>query len=384
MNETAVFIQKYARGFLVRNRYKEELMEIEKRRLVGKVHALETTVEKCIAYIGEAGRNAATVLQRNVRRFLAMRKFAKIKQFAYELREKTKLKGTILIQSYIRRFLAKKVFRELMIQAKLKVTLEKIRKKLLVLRLKNFWHKKKFVWETIRKKYAEKISESSSAESNHEVAGLNQVSFELVRSTSKFTSRTESCFASKRNTIVLKQEVVPAAIAAKPPKTTPHQLKLTYLLPTENYRNRVLTDTPDSIPTPVYNKRSVSGRRFQKNTNSRLIYIKEVKDQSAKTNYNRAASADCKRKSPRPSLNFVPKYEVNELISVHRELPEKSPVPNLLLLKIDEVPQMVTEDTIHKVYVYSAPKPQSLSFKDALPDVNTLLETYAKNIKSLK
>ena len=382
MHEAAIFIQKHVRGFLVRNEYKEELMEIERRKLAGKIQVLENSVEKCIRYIGETGRTAATILQKNVRTFLAVRKFTKIKQLAYELREQTKLKGLILIQAHVRRFLARKIFRGLLIEAKLKFALEKIRKKLLVLRLKNFWHRKKFVWETIRKKYAEKTPESSFTESNHEIASLYQVSFELMRSNSKRGSRTESRFTSKRNTIVLKEQVVPSVAQAKPPKAPPQQLKLTYLQSTESYRNRTLNDTPDSKTTPVHRRRSISGQRFQQNTNSRLIYIKEVQNESNRS--NRAVSADYRKRNINVSVNAVSQHEINELISVYREVPGKSPLPNLLLKKLDEAPKLVTEDAIEKVYVYNAPKPQSLSFRDALPDVSTLLETYARNIRNQK
>ena len=62
----------------------------------------------------------------------------------------------------------------------------------------------------------------------------------------------------------------------------------------------------------------------------------------------------------------------------------KNPPPNPLIRKLEDLPNQLTEETVERLYIYNAPKNQSISFKDALPDINSLLETYSKNLKNKK
>ena len=77
-----------------------------------------------------------------------------------------------------------------------------------------------------------------------------------------------------------------------------------------------------------------------------------------------------------PDPNFI-----QEPLSSYKQT--ENPL-NTLLKKVEDVPNPIPEFSDEKVYVYYPPKTQCLSFKDALPDVNSLLETYAKNIKNKK
>lgn len=374
MTQAAICIQKQVRGYLIRKRFREELMGLERKRLAAKVEVLAITVAKCVENIREVNTKAAIFMQKNVRKFLAVRRLTKVKEIAWAHKENYKLAQLIKIQAYVRGYLARKLCKKLCEERNLAAALDRIRKRLLILRLKKFWHQKKFVWETVRKKYSDFNAEVSSFSEDEPVL-IGQISFETAKLRSRIHSVSNSNYTSKHNTVLLKEVFIPKP--PKPPKP-PQQLLLKYLQPTESYKNRLL-DNEKFIQTPsLYKGRSISGHRFQRNTNSRLSYIKEVKS----TSQQRALSADYKRQhKPQIAIQGASQSSISEFMNNYREIAVKSPLPNLLLKKLEESPSTIIDNEFEKVYVYNAPKPQSLSFKDALPDVNSLLEIYAKSLK---
>lgn len=395
MVQAAVVIQRHARGYLIRNRYKDQLKAIQMKKLSVKVESLENAIEYCFNHIGNSPNKAALTLQKNVKKFLAVRKFMKIKNAAVENQYKKKVQSAILIQSHIRKFLDIKKVEKIKKEIKLKNSLEKIRQRLLVLRLKEFWHRKKFVWVTIRKKYMER-SDMNSSEINEK---SNDTISEPIQSITKPESKPKSSLPSKRGTIILKEPLVPktivqAALVPKPPKAPkslkpqivpegPRTLTMKYLKPTENYIHKTSKETEESKPVKSFKIKTITGKRYQRNTTSRVNYMHElnVEYKSSK----RAVSADY-AKSKRLSVGtqaLSPSF-INEFISSYKNNDAKSPTSTQLLKKIEDAPVPVFEEAIEKIYVYNPPKPQSLSFKEALPDVNLLLENYAKALKLQK
>lgn len=388
MHSSAIEIQRWVRGYLVRKQYKDDMWKITVKLLHGKVFNLENSVQKCLKYMGESAYDAAVTIQKNARRFLAKKKFEEMKQDEYYRLLKDRERKAIRIQRLIRGFLARKRVQYIREDKKLTERLEKIRKKLLVYRLKEFWHRKKFVWETIRRKYKEKLDPESIIEENIELS-VEQAKDNLG-TMSKIASVSSCHVASHRNTIILKEP--PSILIEKPPKV-PKPLTLQYLKPTEAYLSRIADDAPTLNKLPDLSKiKNIRGKRYQRNTTSRTRYVNVV--QTEKAVKSRASSADYKRrqecqktfektqekfedfKKPSNALTILYDKEVPKYFNKH-----KTPAPQSLLSRLEDNPVPIFEETTEKVYVYNPPKFHSLSFKDALPDVNALLETYSKSIK---
>lgn len=388
MHSSAIEIQRWVRGYLIRKQYKDAMWKITVKLLHGKVFNLENSVQKCLKYMGESAYDAAVTIQKNARRFLARKQFQEMKQDEFYKQQKDRERKAIRIQKIIRGFLARKRVNYIREDKKVTEKLEKIRKKLLVCKLKEFWHRKKFVWETIRRKYKEKLDPESVIEDNIEVS-VEQVKDNLG-TLSKVASVSSYLAASHRNTVILKEPV--NILIEKPPKV-PKPLTLQYLKPTEAYLSRIADDSPVMNKLPDLTKiKNIRGKRYQRNTTSRTRYVNVVQiEQSVKS---RASSADYKKrreyqktfektqekfedfKKPSNALTILYDKEVPKYFNKH-----KTPAPQSILSRLEDNPVPVLEETVEKVYVYNPPKFHSLSFKDALPDVNALLETYAKSIK---
>lgn len=369
MHIAAIIIQRNIKGYQVRRKYNDQISAFKIKRLTEKIESLEFSVDHCFKYIGNSVTKAAIIIQKNIRKVLAMRKFMKAKALNNELKERMKMKRIIKIQSHIRRFLATKYVKKVRENSKVKLVLENIRKRLLLLKLKEFWNRKKFVWKTIQKKYLEKEENSSQNEESFD----DQVSSNII---SVSHSKLQSKIQSKRPTVILREPINIEKVIPKP--SGPQKLSLKYLQPTKSFVNRVTHDVSEAKTTKVYKVRAIAGKGFQRNTHSRINYISETANI---TNLRkRASSADYNRKKKlsgqMPDPNFI-----QELLSSYKQT--ENPL-NTLLKKVEDVPSPIPEFSDEKVYVYYPPKTQCLSFKDALPDVNSLLETYAKNIKNKK
>lgn len=398
MQHAALIIQKITRGHLVRKKYRKILSELYMKNLTNKIKNLEGVVDKCYKYMGESGYKAAVFLQKNVRKFLCVRRFIKAKEQAYESRAILRINKVITIQCYIRGYLARKKYRKLLEDRYIAKTLEKIRIRLLVLRLKDFWHRKKFVWQVIQRKYREMSEDVSDDKKKSEAGSENFDLFlsDITKTFSKMNSihdvfRVES----KRNTVILKESFVPVKefiVERKVKAVRPMAMK--YLLPTATFINRTAKDEQETEDLKPYkHKKSISGKGFQRITLSRATYIKELKEKKIK---KRAASADYQRNKAMSSVrqnNTIEKYPEKKspqiftpiyLSDFLKNKKNKTPTPNLLLQKVEEFPTPICEETMEKVYIYNAPAPQGLSFLDELPDVNSLLETYARNLKTKK
>lgn len=401
MNSAATFIQKIVRGCFIRKKYKEILNELAMKRLSNKIENLEGVVDSYLKYMGASGYKAVVTLQKNVRKFLCVRKFIRAKEKAYEMRANLRLNKVITIQAHIRGYLARKKLKKIREEKIIKSSLERIRKRLLVLRLKEFWHRKKFIFEVIQKKYREKSENSDKDQEkekdNPEKAHENYEAFfiDVPKLYSKMNTISENYKAeSQRSSLLFKDFTVPLNdyLIEKPPRP-PRPMTRKYLLPTMTYINRIAQDPEETKTTKASKqKRSISGRRFQKNTQSRATYIKELNKTTKKI---RASSADYKKNRMASSRNTSHVIEKKTekfpqvitpacVVDFLKSLKNRSPTPNLLLQKVEDFPSPIFEEAVEKVYVYNAPKPQSLSFKDALPNVNYLLETYGRNLKTKK
>ena len=145
MHIAAIIIQRNIKGYQVRRKYNDQISAFKIKRLTEKIESLEFSVDHCFKYIGNSVTKAAIIIQKNIRKVLAMRKFMKAKTLNNELKERMKMKRIIKIQSHIRRFLATKYVKKVRENGKVKLVLENIRKRLLLLKLKEFWNRKKFV-----------------------------------------------------------------------------------------------------------------------------------------------------------------------------------------------------------------------------------------------
>ena len=376
MDQAAIFIQKFIRGFLIRKKYQVELREISMKLLLGKVGILENAVDKCLLYIGNIPNQAAILIQKNVRKIFAMRNFLKIKEDIKINREKLKIQRIIKVQSLVRRFLCKKQLQRIKEENKIREKLEKIRKKLLVLKLKDFWHRKKYVFETIRKKYAAISEESSLVASETVISTIFQKTIDLTKTASRVSSRNQSLIESSKNILLSREQIQ----ISKPPKF-PKQLALKYLKPTESFINRTSQDVEETKIIINHKVKTINGQNFQRNTHSRINYISQVQNDINKKK-KRATSADYNRNSSILSrIKIASLASMNELTESFREPDRKTALVNPLLKKVENPPSSLPEEIVERLYVYSAPRAQSISFKDALPDVNSLLETYAKNLK---
>ena len=356
--------------------------------LLKKVGSLEVDVNRCLLYVGDIANQAALLIQKNIKKIFAVWKYREIKEETRRRRETIKLNKIIKVQSLVRRFLSKKYIQKIKDENIIKEKLDRIRKRLLVLKLKDFWHKKKYVFETIRRKYAE-VSDSSSkpvseavfstifhsandktktiSEISSRKSSVNEIkkeitfskeiaSFKEITSYKGITSSKEITF-SKENLMIIP--------IVKPPKA-PKQITLNYLTPTENYKNRTTTNETEVTKSPTtYKIRSIGRQRFQRNTHSRMNYITQVQHETDK---KRAASADYKKhKQTISRTKMLTPISMNELIETFKE-PEivKNPPPNPLIRKLEDLPNQLTEETVERLYIYNAPKNQSISFKDAL------------------
>lgn len=389
MQAAATEIQKWARGYLIRKQYKDEMWQITVKLLHGKVFNLENSVQKCLKYIGETAYDAAVTIQKNARRFLAKLKFKEIKEEEFIRKEKEKGRKVVKIQKVVRGFLDRKKVGCLRENRILTEKLENIRKKLLVCRLKEFWNRKKFVWETIRRKYKDRLEPESFIDDYSEHIVVEQVK-ENTGSLSKVVSNCSSHVLSHRNTVILKEPI--NFPTEKPPKV-PKPLTLQYLKPTEAYLSRIADDSPVVNKVPDQTKlKNIRGKRYQRNTTSRTRYFNIV--QTEKTVKSRAVSADYKKKREyqksfeKTTEKFEDLKKPSNALSLlfDAEIPkyfnkQKTPAPPSILSRLEDYPAPIFEETVEKVYVYNPPKFQSLSFKEALPDVNALLESYSKSIK---
>ena len=390
MESAALLIQRWARGFLVRRQYKDEIWKITLKLLTGKVDSLEVTVDKCLKFIGDTAKHAATVIQKHARRYLAQKRYKNMKDEFYEHQERLKNEKAVAIQKIVRGHLARKRVNSMKEAKLMNSKLEAIRIKLLILRLKEFWHRKKFVWDVIRRKYRDRLDPESTFD---ERPSIHHESIkENTGTLSNIVSATSSHIFTQRNSILLREPI--PILLEKPPKV-PKPLTLKYLKPTQAFLSRITNDPEpkeDKEKTAKLKKiRSISGRRYQRNTTSRTRYINVLQTESQVK--SRAASADYRKrrdmrsfekpaeKSEEPKTsnalallfdNEVPKYFNNK---------NKTPAPATLLSRLEDQPSIFDEEITEKLYLYKPPKFQSLSFRDALPDVNALLETYGKSFK---
>jgi hypothetical protein len=384
MEAAALLIQRYARGYLTRRKYRDEMWKITLKLLNGKVDSLETTVDKCLKFIGDTAKYAAIVIQKHARRFIAQKRVGLMKEEKKVWEERNRQEKAVLIQRVVRGHLARKRVQKAKQSKELNSKLEKIRQRLLILRLKDFWHRKKFVWEVIRLKYRDRldVDRQSSEKSSLHPESLKDHSSSI----SNVISPSSSQALSHRNSIHIKD--FPQVPSEKPPKV-PKPLTLQYLKPTEAFLSRISNETEDKEKTLKLNKlRTITGRRYQRNTSSRSRYIKVIQtEKTEKSSKSRAASADYKNRRENRNEK-VEKSSDGRVLSllfendVPRYFSSKNQVKTpALLSQLEDQPSPLAEDLNEKIYVYHPPKVQSLSFREALPDVNTLLETYGRSFK---
>ena len=144
---SAVIVQKHIRGFLARKRVVAWMYEREKQRLGELLGMMQKQINCFWTGTGEQANNSATRIQALYRGFRVRVGIKRRQKEAaqQELATRRRTAAATLIQQSYRSYMTVK-------RARLSA-LESIRKRLLVLKLKYFWHKHKLYWACMRKKY---------------------------------------------------------------------------------------------------------------------------------------------------------------------------------------------------------------------------------------
>ncbi|OMJ84729.1 hypothetical protein SteCoe_14119 [Stentor coeruleus] len=150
MNEAAIKIQASIRGYLIRKKYEDTLICLSRKKFLKVLNSLKETEKYCFLNVGIIIHNAATKIQKSVKKALFRMKIHRISD-AYEvhmekLREPLYKRIAAMLMCYTCRDRVKEKIWFRMVLRKLK----RIRERLAILKIKYIFKKKKLTMKNIR------------------------------------------------------------------------------------------------------------------------------------------------------------------------------------------------------------------------------------------
>lgn len=429
----AVVIQRHIRGFLARRKAAVWLYEQEKLKLGELLGLMQRQIHTFWTGTGEQANLSAMKIQALYRGFRARQEVKSLHADAkrQQLEAQTRDAAVGVIQRSYRLYASRRKQQRM-------AALEAIRKRLLVLKLKSFWHRKKLFWACMRKKYQVQLdhvpSVAPAVQKRPNSAKRTGGGYAMVEIPTPAKPRGLSIEAEPQNSLEVRLPVPPATKPptqegkrptvpliprprVRPPRAPrpeedrrPQLLNLTaalieqpekrsvrsysdsppkYLAPTSSSKYRTGVDASVEMPRPRTKgrRRKPSESTLTRPTLSRQQYLEESKDK-------RSQSADSREKNWKPTVGMT--KEVKALPPASKEplrLPsslhsedEDSQVS--LSKRIDEkevsavemaaAPLLLPEQS----FTYRPPVKQSLDFKEALPEYQDFLQKYGKNVKT--
>ena len=136
MNQAAVTIQKWVKGFLARRKTDEALLSILRKHHGSNIEELVNKSSFCLLNVGKKPREAAIILQRAVRKRRFLHKIYRITTAYEAFKEDREKETTDKLKKYMRFFCCKNRLEELTWLRYKTAKLKKIRRKLAVLAIK--------------------------------------------------------------------------------------------------------------------------------------------------------------------------------------------------------------------------------------------------------
>ena len=431
----AVAIQRHIRGFLARRKAAVWLYEREKQQLGELLGLMQRQIHSFWTGTGEQATLSATKIQALYRGFRVRQEAKGLRTAAerQQLEARRREAAVVTIQRGYRQYASRRGKQRM-------AALEAIRKRLLVLKLKSFWHRKKLYWACMRKKYQKQPDPAPSAAptvpKRPNSAKRTGGGYAMVEVPTPTKPRDLSI--EPESQMYLAEGKVPVPPATKPPaqevkrptvpliprpRVRPPRaprpeedrrpqplLNLTatsierpekrsirsysdsppkYLAPTSSSKYRTGVDASVEMPRPRTKgrRRKPSESTLTRPTLSRQQYLEESKDK-------RSQSADSRELNWKPTVGVTKEVKVlppasRELVRLPSSLHSEDEGSQVSLSKrVDEKEGSVVEIAPApfilpgKSFTYHPPVKQSLDFKEALPEYQDFLQKYGKNLKS--
>ena len=192
LNSNAIKIQKAIRGWLVRKNLELDLINLSKNRVSSNILQMQKTGKFCLLNIGASLKEAATKIQKFIRRQNFYQKIKRL-QKAYALYLET-LKEPLyqVIKKGLRTYFARQILININYEKFKTSKLEKIKRKLAIIKIKKIFKKKKLSFKIIKNKIKrfKKLAKYSNR-------------FSLIKSPFENNSNFEELFGKKHKSVIL-------------------------------------------------------------------------------------------------------------------------------------------------------------------------------------
>ena len=418
----AVQIQRHVRGFLGRRNTAKWLYEREKEKLKELLSAMQRQINVFWTGTGEQASTSATKIQALYRGFRARQATKQLRSAAQKhlLDLQMRENAAKVIQQGYRLHYKRRI-------EKRNAALEAIRKRLLVLKLKSFWHRKKLFWACMRKKYegkkTQEVTVGPGTQKRPSSAKRTGGGYAMVQPGRPVGSSLESTSENpvpgdmkppqpptkpppqevKRPTVpliprprarpplaprpdqVLNQTVTSIEVPEKRNSRSRSDSPPKYLAPTTSFKYKTGVDASVEAPRSKSKSRprKTSLNTIARPTLSRQQYIEENK---------RSLSADTRERNWKPTVGLTKEVKglppaVKETFQLPSSLHSEGSQEEEGFKPQEQKAIVASENTIvplllpERSFTYRPPVKQSLDFKEALPEYQDFLQKYGKNLK---